>query len=129
MFPCGRYIILFIFSIITLNVIECQFTDDLNFNCIDNAIGLSNNYINDIEMDSLGFLWIGTNDGLCRYDSPTKINVYKKGDIGLESSNIRAIHAGFNNNLWIGTNFGGVTKYNTITNEYRTYNNHPNDKF
>ncbi len=79
-------------------------------------------------MDSLGFLWVGTSDGLCRYDTPQKTKIFRKGDIGLESSQIRTLHAGRNGNLWIGTTLGGVTRYHTTTNTSTTYANAPSDK-
>jgi len=85
---------------------NAQFPTPLKFDIIDNTKGLSNNYINDIETDSLGFVWIATNDGLCRYDSPAKIKIFR-----------------------IGTNFGGITRYNIIDNTTRTYNNAENDKY
>lgn len=123
-----RWFLLFVFACLCIYS-NAQFPTPLKFEVIDNTKGLSNNYINDIETDSLGFLWIATNDGLCRYDSPSKIKIYKSGEIGLESSHIKALHAGSNYNLWIGTNFGGVTKYNVIDNTVRTYNNSENDQY
>ncbi len=101
----------------------------LNFKTIDNTSGLPNNFINAIEMDSLGFLWVGTTDGLCRYDSPNQVQTYKSGQLGLESSHIKDIKAGENNKLWIGTNFGGVTVYDYEKDTYKTYNNAEEDKF
>lgn len=101
----------------------------LNFKTIDNTSGLPNNFINDIEMDSLGFLWIGTTDGLCRYDSPSQVQVYKTGQIGLESNHITVIRSGQNNKLWIGTNFGGVTMYDIEADTSRTYNDSQNDEY
>ena len=35
---------------------------------IDSEAGLPNDYITSLVMDSLGFTWIGTEGGLCRYD-------------------------------------------------------------
>ena len=37
-----------------------------------------NNTVNAIVQDSLGFIWIGTNDGLCRYDGK-QFKVYREG--------------------------------------------------
>ena len=104
-------------------------SSNLNFQTLDNSSGLPNNFINDIEMDSLGFLWIATVDGLCRYDSPSQIQVYKSGDLGLQASNISTIKAGRNNKLWIGTHFGGVTMYDIQADTSKTYNNAEEDTF
>jgi len=99
------------------------------FSTIDIMSGLPNNFINAIEMDSLGFLWIGTIDGLCRYDSPNQIEVYKTGQLGLESSHVTSIKAGENNKLWVGTSFGGVTMYDIMADTSRTYNVASEDKY
>ncbi|HLW06411.1 MAG TPA: two-component regulator propeller domain-containing protein, partial [Marinilabiliaceae bacterium] len=44
------------------------FDRNLQFHLIDDAAGLSNNFINDILQDSLGYIWVSTFDGLNRYD-------------------------------------------------------------
>jgi len=88
---------------------------NLRFSTINMDHGLSNNTVNDITKDSLGFIWIGTNDGLCRYESPKNVKIYRSGspevEGGLEASNIRALHSDSKGNLWIGTRLGGLTKY------------------
>ncbi len=94
----------------------------LVFNSLTRSNGLPNNTINDIAEDALGFIWFGTNDGLVRYDSPSQMKIFKEGDIGLKSSNIKTIHASKDSALWIGTDFGGLTKLNITTLEYENYN-------
>lgn len=54
--------------------------DDLSFYLLDTEFGLSSNYIHDIVQDSLGLIWIGTPEGLNRYNG-TKFSVYKKSDL------------------------------------------------
>lgn len=93
----------------------------LNFYNIDNTTGLPHNYINEIVVDSLGFVWIATNNGLCRYDSPENIKIFKKGDLGLASSNIRSLHADKDSTLWVGTSFGGITRMDPGNKEQKTY--------
>jgi len=102
--------------------LRAQYPSELTFNVIDNTNGLPNNYIFESEMDGLGFLWIATNDGLCRYDSPTNINVYKKGQLGLNSNTIETIHAKSDSILWIGTH-GGLTKLNILDYTSKSYVN------
>ncbi|WP_018474954.1 hybrid sensor histidine kinase/response regulator transcription factor [Echinicola pacifica] len=54
-------------------------TRQLRFFLMDIESGLSHNYINSIEQDSLGFIWIGTLEGLNRYDGKSFI-VYPKSN-------------------------------------------------
>ena len=42
--------------------------NSLTFHLIDVESGLSNNYINSIEEENLGRIWIATSDGLNSYD-------------------------------------------------------------
>ena len=43
-------------------------TDDIVFERLNTSHGLSNNTVKRIFQDSKGYLWIGTNDGLNKYD-------------------------------------------------------------
>lgn len=52
---------------------------ELYFYLLDVESGLSNDGINSIVQDSLGFIWIGTQEGLDRYDG-THFTVFKKDD-------------------------------------------------
>jgi len=66
--------------------------------------GLTNLSIWALEQDADGFLWVGTVDGLFRYDG-SRFQMF--GAInGLPSARIRAILQGKKSNLWIGTTKG-----------------------
>lgn len=52
----------------------------LTFYLLDIENGLSNNFINDIQQDSLGFLWVATTDGLNRYDGE-EFEVFRKSNL------------------------------------------------
>ena len=71
--------------------------------------GLLSNYSLALCNDSRGYLWIGSNDGLSRYDGISFLN-YTVAD-GLAFSRVTCIresqqHPG---TLWIGTNGGGIS--------------------
>ena len=112
--------------LITISLLWLSYTigqdNSLIFNSLNRSSGLPNNTINDITQDELGFIWFATNDGLVRYDSPTQMKIFRKGDIGLLSSNIRCIHSTKDSTLWIGTDFGGLTELNITTLEFQNYN-------
>jgi ligand-binding sensor domain-containing protein len=68
--------------------------------------GLSNPTINCICEDKYGFLWLGTNDGLSRYDG-YEFKVYKNNpsdSASLPGNFIRTISEDNEGNLWIGGN-------------------------
>jgi ligand-binding sensor domain-containing protein len=47
----------------------CASAQDKRFRSITTKDGLPQNSVDVIVQDSLGFIWIGTQDGLARYDS------------------------------------------------------------
>src|ERR1041385_7952629 len=58
-----------------------------------------------------GYLWVGTRDGLARFDG-VKFTVFQaENNPGLESNDIRALCEDRSGQLWIGTFNGGVSRY------------------
>jgi signal transduction histidine kinase/ligand-binding sensor domain-containing protein/DNA-binding response OmpR family regulator len=82
------------------------YAESYNFAHLDNTQGLSNNQIECIFKDSRGFMWIGTNFGLNRYDG-YHVKVYKsiKNDsTSLIYNSIPRIQEDKIGNLWITGN-------------------------
>jgi ligand-binding sensor domain-containing protein/DNA-binding response OmpR family regulator/nitrogen-specific signal transduction histidine kinase len=81
---------------------------NLKFENFGTNEGLSSSTCVELFQDREGVLWIGTNDGLNKYDG-YNFEVYRPipGDINSISNNrINTIIEDFNNNLWIGTDDG-----------------------
>ena len=72
-----------------------------------------------------GFLWIGTNDGLFRYNvsSNSFDKIYNVANEKLSYNTVVGITPGKSNELWIATNGGGVVILNTATDEARVLSN------
>ena len=75
---------------------------DLTFYLLDTELGLSNDEINDIEQDSLGFIWIATLEGLNKYDG-TQFVTYKKNNSNLSNNFIKQIQVNKDGNLLLAT--------------------------
>lgn len=75
--------------------------------------GLPNYSAISLTRDSTGFMWIGTTDGLCRYDGIRfKVYRYKGGDTtGISSDHINALFTASDGTLWVGTS-AGLDRYN-----------------
>ncbi|MDH5609397.1 MAG: ATP-binding protein [Cyclobacteriaceae bacterium] len=85
--------------------------------------GLSQNTILAVHIDHRGFLWVGTRDGLNRYDG-NEFQVFQKtiGDSSsLLSSNISTIFEDNQHNLWIGTEGGGISLFDEYNETFQTY--------
>jgi len=78
------------------------------FEPIDSRDGLPHNTVNALLQDARGFLWIGTADGLARYDG-RRFEVYRRrpGQEGtLASNTIQALALTPDGTLWVGTSAG-----------------------
>ena len=120
-----------ILFLILIVPIFSQVNSKIRFTTINNVDGLPNNTVNAIAKDDLGFIWIGTNDGLCRYESSNHIKVFRANNPeisgGLQSSNIRSLYLDSKNNLWIGTRLGGLTKFHQPSGEWKTFRHDSNN--
>jgi len=85
---------------------------------IDN--GLSQSVVNCLFQDSKGYIWIGTQNGLNRFNGETfDVYSYNPADSGSISNNwVYAIAEDTSGNLWIGTK-GGLNKYLTGQNKFK----------
>ena len=87
----------------------------LLFENYSSSVGLSQNSCYAIAQDNLGFMWLGTQDGLNRFDGK-QFNVFlpqtEKGQ-KLPCNNITGLHFdNYKNLLWIGT-LRGLRLYDT----------------
>ena len=128
---CTTFNCILISLLLFIGNVEAQSEKEIKFNAINHVDGLPNSTVNVTISDHLGFIWVGTNNGLCRYESSKKLKCYFENDPeipnGLKSSNIRALHLDSKNNLWIGTVLGGLTRYHQPTNTWTTFVHDPGD--
>lgn len=73
--------------------------------------GLLTNSVCDIIQDSKGYIWIGTYDGLIRFDGVNFVVFNKNSKEGFNSNSARVLFEDSNGKLWIGTNENGVAIY------------------
>jgi PAS domain S-box-containing protein len=85
--------------------------------------GLSQNAGLDVFQDSRGYLWIGTQDGLNRYDGYSfKIYKHDPDDpSSLSHNSVLTVAEDKAGTLWIGTWGGGLNRYDPITEKFTRY--------
>lgn len=82
---------------------------------------LSQNTVMSIFQDSKGFIWIGTKNGLNRFDGHN-FKIYQRGDSpkDLKNSMIYSIAEDHDKNLWIATD-KGISLYNPYTDSFSSF--------
>ena len=91
--------------------------------------GLSQNAGLAFFQDSRGYLWIGTQDGLNRYDG-YEFKIFKNDPDNPDSisyNSILSMAEDKNGSLWIGTWGGGLNRYDPSTEKFARYLNKPKD--
>lgn len=94
----------------------------LHFKHIQNEDGLSNSTIEAIQQDARGFIWLGTRDGLNRYDG-YQMTVYKYSKdypYSLSDSYVTCIYEDHQRQLWVGT-LNGLNRYDPQLNRFTRY--------
>lgn len=83
-----------------------------HFRTIDSRSGLPDNYVTSILKDKYGFVWMGTLNGLSRYDGFShRVYDIKKSNSGLLDSNVRRLAEDASGQLWVTTYSGTAYLY------------------
>lgn len=96
------------------------------FKKINQSSGLSNGRITSMAKEKDGFVWIGTNNGLNRYDG-LGFKVYNKRNSTIGSNDISDILIDSKNRIWITTLGGGLNFYNPLNDSFQIFKNNPNN--
>jgi len=102
---------------------------ELVFTDITVEDGLSNNRVLCITQDSLGFMWFGTYSGLNRYDG-YESKIYKHDPNDPESLSwdyIWSMQEDNKGNLWIGTDAGGLNRFDKEREKFIRYESDDSD--
>jgi signal transduction histidine kinase/ligand-binding sensor domain-containing protein len=75
-----------------------------NFKFYGEDQGLQNLAVQVVVQDRAGFLWVGTQNGLYRYDG-SRFSSYGRNE-GLPASRIESLHESLDGSLWVGTRSG-----------------------
>jgi signal transduction histidine kinase/ligand-binding sensor domain-containing protein/DNA-binding response OmpR family regulator len=85
--------------------------------------GLSNSTIYCIYQDKKGYMWIGTSNGLNKYDG-YNFTIYKHNTNNINTISddfITSIDEDSKGNIWVGVWFGGLNKFDPETEKFTTY--------
>lgn len=104
------------FLVVLSSVVFSQ--SNKQFMHLDKEDGLANNSVNAIFQDSYGYLWVGTWNGLSKFDGYTFENyVSDETSNSLPGNWIITLFEDSDSTLWVGTN-GGVAYYDRTKNAF-----------
>lgn len=124
--------ILFLFSCSFANLSlasSVNFAENIKFQHLTAADGLSQNNVFDTIQDLDGYIWLATENGLSKYDGH-KITNYKKNISDLNSIADNFIRKLFIDNkgiIWVGT-ANGLSKYNKNSDSFENYQHKKENK-
>ncbi len=101
----------------------------IRFNSLNVEDGLSQSTVRAIIQDRQGFLWIGTEDGLNRYDG-FNFKTYRPDPddpASLTDRYILDLYEDSEGYLWVATRQGGLNKYDPRTDKFSTFRHIPDD--
>ena len=115
-------ILVCIFSCLKISTSYANIRESFNFKNITIEDGLSQSTVETIYQDSKGYIWIGTNDGLDRYNGYEfkhyKYDKYDKNSIA--NNYIVDIIEDKNGYIWVSTT-NGLSKIDTDKDEIKNY--------
>lgn len=116
-----------IFFVLTLSYLQFLqnnvFAQEIAFKHLTVENGLSNNKVNCLLEDRLGFIWFGTEDGLNRFDGyDIKIFRHQTNDKNSISGNsIWAMFEDKDGYVWIGTKSGEINRYDPKIDKFESW--------
>lgn len=109
---------------------EAEAQETAIFNRKTSRNGLSQSFIRNITKDNKGFIWVGTSDGLNKYDGYS-YKVYRSNNNvkgSLSASNIITTFIDKQGILYVGTDNGGVNVYDAKQDTFTVYKHDPKNK-
>ncbi|MEZ4959028.1 MAG: two-component regulator propeller domain-containing protein [Saprospiraceae bacterium] len=104
-------------------------SSNLQFKLLTRKDGLPSSSARCLLQDRHGYIWIGTGDGLARFDG-YHFTVYKNDpddDCSLSDNCIMDLFEDSQGKLWIGTLSGGLNSFDSNSEEFQRYQHHPSD--
>jgi hypothetical protein len=111
-------------AVVKLPVIDKQ---DIRFVQVSSQGESFQSRVTSIAQDRYGFLWLGTDDGLYRYDG-YKLKPYRRergNPNSLSDDAVRVVYRDHAGILWVGTGFGGLDRLDPSSDTFTHYRHDP----
>ena len=119
----AHIVLIILFLLLVIHIPTFPQYDEIKFEHLTVEDGLPENTVNCILQDHMGFLWLGTQNGLVKYDGYS-MKVYRpvQGDTSsISGGNIRKIFEDRKGNIWAGTYSRGLNSFDYQTEIFTRY--------
>ena len=124
------FLIIILMLLIVLSIpTKLSAAGNVQFEHITVNQGLSQSNVICMLQDSRGYIWMGTQDGLNKYDG-YNFTVYKYDELdphSLSDNFVLSIYEDQSGTIWVGTDGGGLNQFNRQTEQFIRYLHDPND--
>jgi ligand-binding sensor domain-containing protein len=106
-------VLIYIIPMIQISAAVALGQENIRFRRLSVEDGLSQSTVNCVLQDHEGFIWLGTQDGLNRYDGYS-FKVYRHNShdsLSISDNYINSVFEDSRGRLWIGTYSGGLNVY------------------
>lgn len=117
-----QYIIILLLSVICFLPMTVSAQQNYIFTHLKSDVGLPHQQVESMAFDQDGLLWVGTRNGLAKYDGYSFVAYYHDpdDDMSIPHNFIRNIFVDSDNNVWIGSD-KEVCCYQRDTDDFRHY--------
>ncbi len=120
----GKTRLLFVFFVMGLLPLSGRTQNNLFFEHLTPERGLKQANIKVISSDYRGFVWMGTPDGLYRWDGVSYV-IFQKDDedsTAISSNHITSLFGEPDSSaMWVGTAFGGINRFDHATTSFKPW--------
>lgn len=101
--------------------------DGISFERLTAEDGIYQSHITSLFQDRTGYLWIGTSDGLSRYDG-YRVTTYRFDPLdstSISGNVIESITEDRDGNLWVIASGGGINRFDAVNEQFRHFRHDP----
>ncbi len=104
-------------------------SDGIRFSNLSVEDGLSQTAVQTILQDRRGFIWLGTQEGLNRFDGREFVHFFRddSNDLTLSRNWIWVLHQDRRGNIWVGTDGGGLDRLDPDSGTFTHFRHRPGD--
>lgn len=114
--------------LVMLGPAAAQAEDGIQFANLSVEDGLSQTSVQAIVQDRRGFMWLGTQEGLNRFDGRSFLQYFNDGgDRSLTHNWIWTLHQDPRGRIWIGTDGGGLNRFDPDTGRFHHFTHREDD--